>query len=282
MTAPAPPFGITGGDAPASRTGRVRPATFLDAVRAETTKLRSVRSTWITLLIATVLSIGISALVSALTANHYASASPVDKATFDPTSISLAGFGLGQLAIAILAILFITSEYSSGMIRTSLAAVPKRGRLLGAKVVVYTAVALVLGEVLAFISFLVGQVLLEGQAPHVTLGDHDVLRAVIATGLYLAVLSIISIGFGTIVRSTAGAISLLVAVLFVLPGVAHALPTSWERAVTKYWPTEAGRQVTSVVPTDHVLGPWAGFADMCVFAVIVMVVAAVVLQRRDA
>jgi hypothetical protein len=284
MSAPTAqaPYGITGGDAPASRTGQVRPATFLDVVRSETTKLRTVRSTWITLLIATVLSIGLAAAISAVQASHYSSSSASDRFSFDPTATSLAGFGLAQLAVAVLAILFMTSEYSTGMIRSSLAAVPRRGRLLAAKLVVYTVVAVVLGAILAFICFFLGQSLLRGSAPYATLGDHDVLRAVIATGLYLGVLAIIGIGLGALVRSTAGAIASIVALLFVLPGVAQALPTSWQRPVTKYWPTQAGRQVTLVVPDGHSLSAWAGFADMCVFAAVVVALAALVLQRRDA
>ncbi len=284
VQAPAASAGSSAANAPASRTGTVRPASFFDSVRAEATKLRTVRSTWITLLIAAVLSVGIGAAVSAVAANHYAHASPSERATFDPTSISLSGFALAQLAVAILGILFVTSEYSTGMIRASLSAVPRRGRLLAAKLLVYAVVSLVVGEILAFISFFIGQLLLKGSppAPYVTLGDHNVLRAVATTGLYLAVLSIIGIGLGTLVRSTAGAISSIVALLFVLPGVAQALPTSLRRTVTKYWPTEAGRQVVQVVPGSHTLGPWAGFADMCIFAVIVVAIAAAVLQRRDA
>ena len=268
--------------APAARLGRVRAATFADSVRSEATKLRTVRSTWITLVIATALSIGIGAAISAVAANHYASGTVPDRLGFDPTAISLSGFGLGQLAIAVLAILFVTSEYSTGMIRATLAAVPRRGRVLGAKVLVFTVVAVAAGEVLAFPSFFLGQFLLRGSAPSAGLGDHDVLRAVIAEGLYLGALSVIGVGLGAIIRSTAGAIASMVALLFVLPGVAQALPTSLRRTVTEYWPTQAGAQVTSVVPGSHVLGAWAGFADMCVFAAIVVAVAAVVLQRRDA
>ena len=108
----------------------LRPAGLVDAIRSEWTKLRSVRSTFWTLLAATVLTIGLGALISNGFAGNYSSSSPSDQATFDPTNISLTGLILGQLAIGVLGVLTVTSEYSTGMIRTSLAAVPRRGRLL--------------------------------------------------------------------------------------------------------------------------------------------------------
>lgn len=268
--------------APAARHGRVRAATFADVARSEVTKLFTVRSTWITLGVAVVLTVGIGILACAVVAHNYSTFNPSDRATFDPTAISLAGSGIAQVAFAVLGILVITSEYSTGMIRTSLTAVPRRGRLLGAKILVFAVVVGVLAEVLAFVSFAIGQVLLASGAPTAALGDRNVLRAVVGTGLYLMVLAVIAIGLGTLIRSTAGAITAMVALLFVLPGLAGILPTHWQQLVQRWWPTDAGRQVTSVVGDAHALGPWAGLADMCVFAAAVVVLGAVVLERRDA
>src|SRR5580700_9257515 len=126
-----------------SVTPDYRAAGFSDVLRAEWTKARTVPSTMWTLLVATVLGIGLSALISAIAANHYAKSSLSDKLTWDPTSISNAGFGIAQLAIGVLGVLFITSEYSSGSIGSSLAAVPRRGRLLGAKSIVITVLSFV-------------------------------------------------------------------------------------------------------------------------------------------
>ena len=279
---PSGPSGPTtrGAPAPAARLGRVRPATFSDVVRSEATKLRTVRSTWITLAIAVVLTVGLGSAICAVAASQYKSTT--DRASFDPVGISMVGYLLAQVAFAVLGVLFVTAEYSTGMIRTSLAAVPRRSRLLGAKLVVFGAVVLVLGEVLAFVSFSSGQAILSTGAPSVGLGDHDVLRAVIGVGLYLAVLSLIAVGLGALLRSTAAAIVSVIALLFVLPAIAAALPTAYRRGVEKYWPTNAGQDLLTVVRGDHTLSAWAGFADMCIFAALVIAAAMLVLQRRDA
>ena len=153
-----------------------RPATFADVVRSEWTKLRSVRSTYWALIVAAVLGIGLGALISGISANHYAT-DPTVHINWNPTDRSLRSLGIAQLAFAILGVMVVTGEYSTGMIRTSLAAVPKRSRLLAAKALVWTAVALVAGEVISFITFLVGQALISGKAPSATLATHNVLAS---------------------------------------------------------------------------------------------------------
>ena len=257
-------------------------ATFGDVVRSEWTKLRSVRSTWIALLIAVVLAIGLGALISAVASHHYATDSFADRRTWDPTSVSLSGFTIGQLAIAVVGILSVTSEYSTGSIRTTLWAVPRRPRVLAAKALVFGVVALVLGEVVGFVAFLIGQLLIHGHAPSVSLADHDVLRAVLGSGLYLAALGLLGVALGAIIRSTAGAIAAIVAVLFVLPGVLQALPDSWRHPVTEYWPTQAGVQLVVIHRDAHTLTAWAGFGVMCLFVAVVGALAFWLLDRRDA
>lgn len=252
---------------------------FSDTVRSEWTKFRSVRSTPISLLIGIVLAIGVGALISNVRATNYHQAV---HAVWDPTTISLRGVMVAQLAIAVLGVLVITSEYSTGMIRTSLAAVPRRPGFLAAKMLVFTAVSVVVGEIVSFVAFLVGQGLISGKAPTASLSQGVSLRAVIGAGLYLAVLGIIAVGIGVIVRSTAGAIASIVALLYVLPGLVSALPNSWSQPLSKYWPTDAGSQVYTVVRESHTLSAWAGFADMCVFAAIVLAVGFYLLKKRDA
>ena len=144
---------------PASIEPAYRAATFADVVRSEWTKARTVPSTMWTLIAATVIGIGLGALISAVSANHYAKSSLSSKLTWDPTSISTAGLGIAQLAIGVLGVLLITSEYSTGAIGSSLAAVPRRGRFLGAKAVVVAVLIFVFTEVISFAAFFIGQAL---------------------------------------------------------------------------------------------------------------------------
>jgi ABC-2 type transport system permease protein len=272
--------GVTGG--PPAQTGfPYRQATFADALAAEWVKLRTVRSTYWTLLVAAVIGIGLGALFSFLQARQWTNGN-ADPTTWDPTSISTSGLGLAQLAIGVLGVLVVTAEYSSGTIRTSLAAIPHRGRFLAAKAGLFTVVALVDGEIMAFVAFLIGQTLISGHAPTAHFGQPQVLRAVIGSGLYLAALGLLGVALGTLLRSTAAAIAVLVAIVFVFPLVAIALPTSLRNSVEKFWPTQAGQQVTGVVRAAHTLPAWAGFADLCIFVAVVLAVAFILLQRRDA
>jgi ABC-type transport system involved in multi-copper enzyme maturation permease subunit len=259
-----------------------RAAGFVDVLRSEWTKARTVRSTIWTLLTAAVLGIGLGALISALAGNHYNQLSLSDRQAWDPTSVSGSGFSIAQLAIGILGVMLISSEYSTRAIASTLAAVPRRGRLLTAKATVMVVMAFVVVEVLAFGAFFIGQALMSGHAPTAALGDPGVLRALIGAGLYGALLGLLGLALGTILRHAAGAIAVLVAILFVLPGVAAALPTSIENVVQEYWPTQAGSQVTDVVRTAHTLSPWAGFGVFALFVAIVSALAWATLNRRDA
>ena len=215
-----------------------------------------------TLIVTAVMGIGLGALISAVSANHYAKSSLSTKLTWDPTSISRPGFGIAQLAIGVLGVLLITSEYSTGAIGSSLAAVPRRGRFLGAKAVVMVVLIFVVTEVIAFVAFFIGQALISGHAPTASLGDPTVLRALIGGGLVGAVLALMGLALGTLIRHAAGAIAVLVAILFVLPGIAAALPASIEHTVEEYWPTQAGGQVTQVVHTANTLSPWVGLRSV--------------------
>jgi ABC-type transport system involved in multi-copper enzyme maturation permease subunit len=267
--------------AAAPATARPSGPTFLHVVRSEWTKLWSLRSTPLALLIATVLGVGLGAAISAATGSHYAHADLQTKLTWDPTSNSLDGLGIAQLAIVILGIVVVSGEYSSGAIRTTLTAVPHRTRVLAAKAVVYTAVALVLSEILAFVAFLLGQQIISGHAPDATLADPTVLRAVVGAGLYLAALALLGVAVGALLRHSAAAIASVVAILFVLPGIGQALPASWRHPIEKYWPTQAGNQVLQVYHDPNALRPWPGFLLLCLFVAVVLAIAFVLLERRD-
>jgi ABC-2 type transport system permease protein len=271
-------IGLTGPDHRAA----FRAATFADVLRSEWTKLRSVRSTFWALTATVVLGVALGAVISAAAAHGYTKSSVSGKLSWDPTGVSLAGAAIAELAIAVLGVLCISSEYSSGMIRTSLIAVPKRGRVLAAKSLVFAGVTFVVGEAVSFTAFFVGQALISGNAPHAALGDPGVARAVAGAGLYLTALAVLSVAAGALLRHPAAAIACMMAVLFVLPGIAQALPDSWRNPVTEFWPTQAGSQLTSVHPSAHTLQPWPGFGVMCLFVAIVYAVAWTLLDRRDA
>lgn len=267
--------------APTRDVAAPRSGGFVDVARSELTKLRTVRSTYWSLLVAVLAAVGISALACAGTAASWDNLSDADRASLDPTSLSLAGLFLAQLAIGVLGVLSITSEYSTGSIRSTFTAVPRRPLVLAAKALVFAAVAFVVGLVASFASFLLGSALLSAHVS-VSLGDPGVLRAVIGGALYLAVLGLLGLGLGALIRSTPGSIAALFGLVFVLPIVANFLPRAWHQAVTKYDPADAGSQILNVHHSADALAPWAGFALFCGYVVVTLAVAAVLLARRDA
>ena len=154
--------------------------------------------------------------------------------------------------------MMVSAEYPTGLIWVTLSAVPRRGRLLAAKTAVFALVGLVVGEVLSFASFAVGQAVIAGSAPTASLGSPGVLRAVAGTGLFLAVIGTLGVAVGALVRSTTGGVAVMVALIFVLPGLGQVLPSSWRNPMLKFWPTQAGGQMLNVAHQAHALGPWAG------------------------
>lgn len=267
------------------RTGtgdRADTVRFVDVVRSEWIKLARQRSTFWSLLSAMVLIVGLGAVFALAYGAFYDTSDEAERAAFDPTTISLSGVWFGQLAIGVLGVLMITSEYASGSIRSSLAAVPRRARLLAAKAVVFGGVTLLLGEVAAFAAFFVGQPLLAREAPHAAIGDPDVLRAIVGSGLYLAVLGLFCLAVGTVLRHTAGSIATVVAVVFIVPTITGSLPGVWQRTVSPWMPTNAGSALWEVVPLPHQLPPWAGFAVFVGYTVAVGALGVALFLRRDA
>ena len=256
------------------------PAGLGGALRSEFTKIRSVRSTYWTLFAMVVVTIGIGALacVGAINRPHGAGA------LSDPTQHSLIGLVLGQLIIVVLGALAITAEYSTGMIRTSLSVQPRRGTVLAAKGIVFTLVSLVSGLVASFGSFFIGQAILSTKNLNTSLGDPNVLRAVIGGGLFLAVCGMLAFGLGTLLRHTAAAISASIGLLFVLFVLVNFLPSNWQDHVDKWIPFNAGMQVwtTASEPGAHMFAPWTGFAVFLGYAVIAIIAGAIVFLRRDA
>jgi ABC-2 type transport system permease protein len=271
--------------APAARQRLLPPETgragFADALRSEFTKIRSTRSTYWTLFALIVVCIGIGALASAGTASH---PDGISAAEFDATQQSLAGLYVGQLVIAALGALTITSEYSTGMIRTSLAVQPRRGVVFAAKGVVFAVVTLITGLITSFGSFFVGQAILSSAHLSATLGQPNVLRAVIGGALFLTACGMLAYGLGAVLRHTAAAISAAIGLLFVLTVLVQFLPQSWQDNVDKWMPALAGGQIwtTKVTPGAHQFPAWGGFAVLAGWAAVAIIAGLVLFRTRDA
>jgi ABC-2 type transport system permease protein len=260
---------------------------FGGLLASEWTKIRSVRSTAWTLIIFVVITLGFTALFTWLTVANWngPKAGPRDaRVVVDPVGFILgAGLGLGQLTLCVLGVLVITTEYSTGVIRSSLLAVPRRLWMLAAKCVVFAVLLFVLGEIISFGSFFIGAAILHSHVP-VSLSDHNVTRAVLGSGLYLTVLGLFSLAIGGIIRHTAGAITTAIGVVFVLPILSGLLPSSWGAHVNGYLPEQAGTLIGQANPPagGNVLSAWEGFGVFCLWAAVLLAIAAYLLQKRDA
>lgn len=278
MTATTTPFSVAAGARPTPSPLRVLRA----VTRAEWTKMRSVRSTMWTLAVAVGLTIGFGILVAVSQVNSWDTLTPAQRLRFDPTSFSLSGLFLAQMAVGVLGVLMITSEYATGQIRATVGATPRRLTVLAAKAITFTVVVLVVGLVASFSAFGSGQAIFAGTHIGSSLRDPGVLRAVIGAALYLAAVGALGLGLGTILRRTAGAIAALVGLLLVLPIVTNFLPMSWNEHVTRFLPAQAGTAVFRVVPDATSLSPWTGFAMLLGYAVLALVVGGLLLTQRDA
>lgn len=276
--------------APGLQLSTLPPATgragLVGALRSEFTKLRSVRSTYWTLLLLVVVSVGIGAAISAGVAGSWSTMSPADKLTFDATQVSLfAFFQLGQLVIAVIGALAITAEYSTGMIRTSLTAQPRRGVVYAAKAIVFTGVALVVSLVTSFIAFFLGQGLLSSTGVSATLSDPHVLRAIIGSALFVTLVGLIAFAVGAIIRHTAGAITIVIAAMFVIPIIVQLLPHTWREDMVRFMPDSAGRVISVTVSGNtfpHLWSAWPQFGVTAVYAAVLLGVGAYLFRKRDA
>jgi ABC-2 type transport system permease protein len=278
---------VTVATAPALRNLPPGHYRFSGALRSEWTKVRTVRSTAWCVLATVVAGIGIGILASASEASRWRSGDVIDMLLFDPTSVSLTGLIFGQLALGVLGVLTISAEYGSGSIRATLAAIPRRPVVLGAKALVFGVVAFVVSEAVSFGAFFVGQAIMSGSAPTATLSDHDVLRAVIGGGLFLTVLGLFALGLATIIRHTAGSITTFVAILLILPLVDSAFPAKIGWPIGRYLPATIGAAMTSTTSrgahADFLpsFPFWHGFALLCAYALASLVIGGALMIRRD-
>jgi ABC-2 type transport system permease protein len=254
-------------------------AQFRNVLRSEFRKLISVRSTYWALLATVLFNVVLAALLAiflpgALSAHQ--------KATLDTTRVSLGGLHLSQIAVGLLGVLVITSEYGTGMIRASLSAVPQRRVMLAGKATVFTAVALTVGVLSCVAAYFVFAALLSSDSLRTSIGDPGVLRAVIGGGLYLAVLGLFGLGLGAIIRSSAGGVAALFALLFVPPLLMELLPSSWKNTINPYVPLQAGSTIFSAHHDAGALGAWAGFGVFSLYAAVALTVAFLLINHRDA
>jgi ABC-2 type transport system permease protein len=262
-------------------------ASFAGALRSEFTKIRSVRSTYWTLLAMLVIVIGLGALFCYARAHYFSQLPAGARQQRAPeiaqaTQRSLIGLVLGQLIIAVLGALTITSEYSTGMIRTSLSVLPRRGQAFAAKALVFGVIAVAAGLVSSFTSYFLGQAILSGQHINSTLSQPGVLRAVIGGGLFLGACGLLSFGLGALIRHTAGAVTASFGLLFVLATLAGFLPPSWAVHVDRWVPFNAGTAIWQNSAGVHPFSPWTGFAVFCGYAALAVAAGYYRFRNRDA
>jgi MFS family permease len=247
--------------------------TLARVIRSEWTKLWSLRSSRWSLLLAFVAQAGLGPLIAA-TAGHQ------PDSWNEQLDRTLAGWHLSQLAIAVLAVMFITGEYGTGQIRSTLLAVPKRLPVLVAKLLVFSSVTFVLMLIGSLIAFFAAPA--AGGWPSLGLTSHDSLRLVFGNALFLTVIGAMCIGLGTAIRVTAGGIASFVLLFFVLTGIVHVLPTSTANAISPYLPENAGGAIVQAVTDPNSLSAWGGFALTCGYAAVAIALGAYLLLTRDA
>jgi ABC-type transport system involved in multi-copper enzyme maturation permease subunit len=262
-------------------------AGFGHLLLSEWTKVRSVRSTVWSLGLFIVITVGLTVLFTWLTeanwSNGQNAGARAASVTADPVSFIMgAGAGLGQLVICVLGALLITTEYSTGVIRASLLAVPRRVPMLAAKAVVFTILILIVAEIVCVSSFLAGSAILSSKIS-VTMGDHGVARAVIGSGLYLTAIGLLAMAVGLLIRHTAGSIATIIGIVLVLPILSGLLPGSWGAHINAYLPEQAGTLIGQASrASGDLLGPWQGFGVLCLWVAVLMTIGIVLLKRRDA
>ena len=269
-------------DLPPAEGRRIRVPSVL---ASEWIKMRSVRSTGWSIFAMTLITIGVAVIASITVTHQWNTFSLSDKLTFDPTGLSLRGLLFSELVIGVLGCLVISAEYGTMTIRATFSGVPHRPLVLAAKAAVFAAVALVVGEILSFGAFFLCQALLSSPAPHATLSQPGVLRAVLGGGLLVPVFGLFALGIGAIVRHTAGAITTYVGAFLVLPLIIQALPSSLSHPIEKFMPFAIINTMTSVrgqFDFGPTFSPWTGFALMCGYAAAALLIGGWLMVRRDA
>jgi ABC-type transport system involved in multi-copper enzyme maturation permease subunit len=253
---------------------------------SEWTKLRTLRSTRYALFAGVAMTIGFAVIPALVNASRWSTMSAADRAGFHPLETSLIGVTIAQLAIGVLGVLIISGEYSTGMIRSTFAAVPKRLPVLWGKAGVFGLVTLVLALPSTVIAFFAAQAILKGHSLNghdiaLSFSDPGVARAVIGGALYLTLVGLFGLGLGALLRNTAAGISAFAAILFVVPPLMGVLPASWNNAISPYLPSNAGTAIMQTGNPAHTLAPWTGLGVFAAYTAVAIAVAAIQLRRRD-
>ncbi|MEV4560487.1 ABC transporter permease [Kitasatospora sp. NPDC049285] len=254
-------------------------------LRAEWAKMWSLRSTWITVGLGLFFLVAFGLIAAYQFKSRLTSGRPMDRGDFanaNALTLSLFGTHFAQLALGVLGVLIAAGEYSTGMIRSTLAAVPRRLPVLWSKALVYGLVALVLATVGVFVAFLAGSGIVSGTRAAMTLSDAGVVRGLLGAGLYLGLVGVIGVALGMLLRSVAGGISVLVATLMLVPGLVSLLPTTWQSHISPYLPSNAGEAMFALHHDSTTLSPGAGLAVFVLWTVAAVAGAAVRLVRSDA
>jgi hypothetical protein len=265
-----------------SRRSRVEvsPVSLANVVRSEWIKFRSVRSTIAVVVLTVLVGIIFGLVLAFIVRTKWTT---LGHEWHDPRKLvtrSLFGVIFAQLTLGTLGVLFVTSEYATGMIRATFAAVPRRLPALWAKAGVFAAVALVLSVITSFVAFLGSQAVLGSHG--VSLGYPGALRAVFGMALYLTVVGLLGVALGFILRSTAGGITAVFALLVVIPPLVDNLPWSFHKTIEPYLPSDAGQAVYAMEQKPNALHPWPGFLVFCGYTALALAAAAITLRRRDA
>ena len=269
---------------PAPRARPVYRVTARRVLRAEWAKLWSLRSTWITLALALVFVVAFGLIACAHYKSRITEGGRMDRDFADATAVDLALFGtnFGQLALGVLGVLVTAGEYSTGMIRSTLAAVPRRLPVLWSKAAVYGLVALLVATAGVVTAFLVGSGIVSGTPAALSVSDAGVVRSLLGAGLYLALVGVIGTALGALLRSVAGGISVLVASLMLIPGLVSLLPTSWQDDISPYLPSSAGQSMFALHHAANTLTPGTGLLVFLAWTVLALAGAAWRLVRSDA
>ena len=261
------------------------PTRATDLVASEWTKLRSVRSTFWTLLVAVVTPVAVSAVVAFAFASANQHGAPksgaAGAAPTDPLLPAVISLEYAVIAVTVLGVLAFTAEYSTGLIRVTFAAAPRRRAVLAAKAAVLATVTLAVGEAVAFASFGLDQAILAGHRQGVSLGHPGVPGAVLCAGLLLCVCTLLGLAIGAIVRHTAGGIAATIAVI-VVPGIVGLLPSPWSGRIGRFTLLDAARQVSALHPAAGLFSPGWSLLVLLAWPAVALAVAAVLITQRDA
>ncbi|HEY2101032.1 MAG TPA: ABC transporter permease [Pseudonocardia sp.] len=278
-TTPAPPAPV-----PAQASRPVYKVTGRRVLRSEWAKLWSLRSTWITLGLGLVLLVAIGLIAAAQYHSRITSGERMDRDFAQATAVSLSLFGItfAQLAMGVLGVLVTAGEYSTGMIRSTLAGVPRRLPVLWSKAAVFGLVALVVALVGVFITFVFDSGIVSDTHAAMTLSGTGVVRSLLGAGLYLGLVGVLGVALGALLRSVAGGIAVLVGLLMLIPGLISLLPTSWQGDISPYLPSNAGESMFALTHDSTTLSPTAGLLVFLGWTVLALAGAAYRLKRTDA